>query len=105
MVTPPQRAQRDDVLPPYPMLVTVGQDDDGLRLVNLEHLGVVALTGDTERAEALARHIAAELALNPWSTLVEVNVIGLGEELARSTPSVCATTPMASRSSPRSCVT
>jgi nucleoid-associated protein YgaU len=74
--------ERGDVLPPYPMLVTVGQDDDGLRLVNLEHLGVVALTGDTERAEALARHFAAELALNPWSTIVEVNLIGLGEELA-----------------------
>ena len=74
--------ERGDVLPPYPLLVTVGQDDDGLRLVNLEHLGVVALAGDSERTEALARHIAAELALNPWSTIVEVNVIGLGEELA-----------------------
>jgi nucleoid-associated protein YgaU len=74
--------ERGDVLPPYPLLVTVGQDDDGLRLVNLEHLGVVALTGDPERSKALARHVAAELALNPWSTIVEVNVVGLGEELA-----------------------
>lgn len=74
--------ERSDVLPPYPLLVTVGQDDVGLHLVNLEHLGVVALAGDPERAKALARHIAAELALNPWSTIVEVNVIGLGEELA-----------------------
>lgn len=73
--------ERGDVLPPYPLLVTVGQDDHGLHLVNLEHLGVVALAGDPERAKALARHIAAELALNPWSTIVEVNVIGLGEEL------------------------
>ena len=37
--------ERGDVLPPYPLLVTVGQDDNGLHLVNLEHLGVVALTG------------------------------------------------------------
>ncbi|WP_148612601.1 LysM peptidoglycan-binding domain-containing protein [Nocardioides rubriscoriae] len=74
--------ERGDVLPPYPLLVTVGQDNNGLRLVNLEHLGVVALAGDSERTGALARHIAAELALNPWSTIVEVNVIGLGEELA-----------------------
>lgn len=73
---------RTDVLPPYPLLVTVGQGEDGLRLVNVEHLGVVSLTGDPERTEALARHIAAELALNPWSAIVEVNVIGLGEELA-----------------------
>ena len=74
-------SERGDVLPPYPLLVTVGQDGDGLHLVNLEHLGVVALVGDPERGKALARHIAAELALNPWSTIVEVNVIGLGEEL------------------------
>lgn len=74
--------ERGDVLPPYPLLVTIGQDDDGLHLVNLEHLGVAAVAGDPERAKALARHIAAELALNPWSAIVEVNVIGLGEELA-----------------------
>lgn len=74
--------ERGDMLPPYPLLVTIGQDDHGLHLVNLEQLGAVALTGAPERAKALARHIAAELALNPWSTIVEVNVIGLGEELA-----------------------
>lgn len=72
---------RQDVLPPYPLLVSVGQNDNGLHLVNLEQLGVVALAGDPERTKALARHIAAELALNPWSAIVEVNVIGLGEEL------------------------
>lgn len=73
---------RGDVLPPYPLLVTVGQGDDGLQFVNLELLGVVTLVGDAKRATALARHVAAELALNPWSTIVEVDVIGLGEELA-----------------------
>ena len=73
---------RRDVLPPYPLLVTLGQDDDGLRLVNLEHLGTVELAGDPERSTALARHIAAELALNPWSVLVEMDLIGLGAELA-----------------------
>ncbi len=72
---------RQDVLPPYPLLVTIGQDDAGLHLVNLEELGVITLVGDPERTKALARHIAAELALNPWSAIVEVNVIGLGEEL------------------------
>lgn len=75
-------SERGDVLPPYPLLVTVGQDGKGLHLVNLEQLGVVALAGDSERGKALARHIAAELSLNPWSAIVEVNVIGLGEELA-----------------------
>ncbi|MCB0909490.1 MAG: LysM peptidoglycan-binding domain-containing protein, partial [Nocardioidaceae bacterium] len=82
MLNESQPPERGDVLPPYPLLVTVGQDDDGLHLVNLEHLGVIAMAGDPERAKALARHIAAELALNPWSTIVEVNLIGIGEELA-----------------------
>ncbi|NLD78037.1 MAG: LysM peptidoglycan-binding domain-containing protein [Acidimicrobiales bacterium] len=74
--------ERPDVLPPYPMLVTIGRDDAGIHFLNLEHLGVMALRGDPDRTTALARHIAAELALNPWSTLVEVTLIGFGEELA-----------------------
>ena len=76
-----------EVIPPYPQLVTVGQDaTGGLHLVNLEHLGVVSLAGDPAATEALARHIAAELALNPWSVLVQVDLIGLGEELAKLDP-------------------
>lgn len=74
--------ERRDVVAPFPLLVTVGQDTSGdLWLVNLEHLGVITLAGDSAHASALARHIAAELALNPWSVLVKVTLIGLGEEL------------------------
>lgn len=73
----------DDVIAPYPLLVSVGRDDEGaMHLVNLEHLGVASLMGDSETTTALGRHLAAELALNPWSVLVEVNVIGFSEELA-----------------------
>ncbi|OUZ11076.1 hypothetical protein BHE97_06520 [Aeromicrobium sp. PE09-221] len=71
-----------DVLPPYPLLVSIGQTDTGaLELVNLEHFGTVDLTGDAERVDALARHLAAELALSPWSVLVEVHTIGVASEL------------------------
>ena len=71
-----------DTIPPYPLLVTVGQDDAGrLHLVNLEELGSVTLTGDPDATSALARHIAAELALNPWSVLVQVDLVGVGAEL------------------------
>ncbi|WP_188421943.1 LysM peptidoglycan-binding domain-containing protein [Nocardioides daphniae] len=73
----------EDVIPPYPLLASVGQSDDGhLWLLNLEQAASVALVGDCERATALARHLAAELALSPWSTLVSVEVLGLARELA-----------------------
>ena len=76
-----------DVLPPYPLLVSVGQDDAGhLWLVDLERLGSVAVTGDTARAEALGTHVATELALNPWSVLVATNVVGIASELALLDP-------------------
>lgn len=72
-----------DAIAPYPLLVSIGQDDGGgLHLLNLEACGVAGLCGDTDAATALARHVAAELALNPWSALVNVNVIGFGQELA-----------------------
>ncbi len=76
-------APNTDVLAPYPLLVSVGQDETGgLHLLNLEAFGVAGLNGDTDAATALARHVAAELALNPWSVHVNVNVIGFGQELA-----------------------
>jgi LysM repeat protein len=71
-----------NTLSPYPLLASVGQDDQGhLWLLDLEHLGVVSLTGDAEHAEALARHLAVELTLNPWSVIAEINTIDLAPEL------------------------
>ncbi|QBX57290.1 LysM peptidoglycan-binding domain-containing protein [Nocardioides seonyuensis] len=73
---------------PYPLLVSIGMDDAGsLVLVNLEEVRTVAITGDPERAAALGRHLTAELSLSPWSTLVEVDTIGIAGELADMDPS------------------
>lgn len=75
--------ERADVLAPYPLMVSLGQTDDGaLLLLNLEQTPVIAVTGDPERTLALARHITAELVLNPWTTLVDVDALGFGAELA-----------------------
>jgi nucleoid-associated protein YgaU len=73
----------EDVLPPYPLLASVGQGADGhLWLLDLERLASIALTGDPGRALALARHLAAELALSPWAVISTVDTIDVAPELA-----------------------
>lgn len=69
--------------PPYPLLVSVGQHADGAFVfLNLEELRVVSVTGNADRKAAFARHLAAELAINPWSITTHVDVLGLGSDLA-----------------------
>lgn len=62
---------------PYPMLVTIGTDDAGHAwLLDLERLRVTTVTGDAEAVARFARHIVAELALNPWTINLTTDVIG-----------------------------
>lgn len=75
-----------DALAGYPLLVTVGHDDAGhLWLVNLEGLQAIAVVGDRANAESFGRHVIAELAVNPWSTRVDVHAVEIGGELDRIT--------------------
>ncbi|UMG92261.1 hypothetical protein [Nocardioides sp. TF02-7] len=73
----------EDSFPPYPLLVSVGQGDHGTFLfLNLEELRTLTVTGDSHGKASFARHVAAELAVNPWSVVTTVEVLGLGSDLS-----------------------
>lgn len=62
---------------PYPMLATIGQDDDGHTwLVDLERARRLVVTGDPVQGTDFGRALTAELAVNPWSEHVTPHTIG-----------------------------
>ena len=63
-------------LAPLPTLVAVGSQPGRHLLLDLERLGSLTIAGDGERALALLRYVACELACNAWSDEVEVIVTG-----------------------------
>jgi nucleoid-associated protein YgaU len=76
-----------DVYAPYPTLVSVGHTEAGEQwLLDLEQVGYLSLTGDTDRCLDLARFIAAELAHNAWSDMVDVTLVGFGAEMTTLNP-------------------
>ena len=84
---PYDEAERDLHIPPYPLLVSVGYTRTGDHyLIDLERIGSMSLSGDRERCLNLARFIAAEVAHNQWSELLEVTLVGFGEEMAQLSP-------------------
>lgn len=77
---------REDSPAPFPLLVSIGAADDGSAwLLNLEDLEV-ALTGQVEYVQDLARYLAAEVAVNPWSTGVRLDCVGIASEVAPMNP-------------------
>ncbi|MCW5952814.1 MAG: LysM peptidoglycan-binding domain-containing protein [Propionibacteriaceae bacterium] len=58
--------------PVWPTLVTLGQDQYGWRLINLETLGVITVTGDQTNAHDLVRYWIAELSVAHWGRDVEI---------------------------------
>ena len=76
-----------DYYAPYPTLVSIGHSPAGEQwLLDLEHLGFLSLTGNTERCLDLARFIAAELAHNTWSDTVDVTLVGFGARMTALNP-------------------
>jgi hypothetical protein len=72
---------------PFPGLVSLGTDDDGRVLVDLEAAhGLIAITGPEELVQAALAAMAMELATNQWSDQMEVTLVGFGQELTTIAP-------------------
>ena len=71
---------------PFPTLVHLGSNAAGEWLLDLERAGGLILNGDPDRCLEVARVLAAQFALNNWSDMVSVTVVGFGQELAEAAP-------------------
>ena len=76
-----------DVLAPYPGLISIGTNDNGRILVDLEAAhGLIALRGPEELRRAILAAVAVELATNSWSDHMRITLVGFGEELTLIAP-------------------
>lgn len=72
---------------PFPGLVSLGTDDDGRVLVDLEAAhGLIAVDGPPELVRGVLAAMAMELATNRWSDQMEITLVGFGGELAAIAP-------------------
>jgi hypothetical protein len=79
--------KRGSYFAPFPTLASVGYTDEGEHwLLDLERIAALSLAGDAERCLNLARFVAAELAHNTWSEMLQVTLVGFGRELVDANP-------------------
>jgi nucleoid-associated protein YgaU len=80
-------AERAYHFAPFPTLASVGYTAAGEHwLLDLERVAAMSLSGDPERCLNLARFLAAELAHNAWSEMLQVTLVGFGKEMAEINP-------------------
>jgi hypothetical protein len=80
-------ASTQDTLAPYPGLVSLGTNDSGRVLVDLEVAhGLIAVRGPRQVVQAALSALAVELVTNRWSDHMQVTLIGFGDGLAEISP-------------------
>lgn len=79
--------RRSHFFAPFPTLASVGSTAGGEHwLLDLERVAAMSLTGDADRSLDLLRFLAAELAHNTWSEMLQVTAVGFGQELEKINP-------------------
>jgi hypothetical protein len=74
-------------LAPYPGLVSIGTNETGRILVDLEVAhGLIAVRGPHRPVQAALAALAVELATNRWSDQMHITLVGFGPELAMIAP-------------------
>jgi DNA-binding SARP family transcriptional activator len=69
-------------VPPLPGLVTLGHTGQDRLLVNLEHAGLLTITGPADETTGLLAAMATELATSTWNGHLDLILVGFGDELA-----------------------
>lgn len=64
---------------PLPSLVTLGRDEHGLLVVNIERAGSIAVSG--EGAHELIQAMATELATAAWADQIDLVLVGFGDDV------------------------
>jgi hypothetical protein len=76
-----------DVLAPYPGLISLGTNEGGRVLADLEAAhGLIAVDGPPEQRKAALAAMAVELATNSWSDHMRLTLVGFGDELQQIAP-------------------
>lgn len=74
-------------LAPYPGLVTLGTNDTGRVMVDLEVAhGLIAVRGPSSTVRDMLAALAVELVTNRWSDSMRVTLVGFGEGLDNISP-------------------
>lgn len=82
-----EAADLSGALAPYPGLVSIGTNDQGRVLVDLEAAhGLIAVRGDGDMVQGVLAGLAVELATNRWSDDMRLTLVGFGADLVPVAP-------------------
>ena len=68
--------QAGRVIPLLPLMLTVGRDEHGSTLLDLESVGSLAVEGPAADVRGVLSHLVAEAALAPWAEDAEIVLVG-----------------------------